>query len=149
MAQNILTDAGLEQYEISAFARPGFSSQHNSGYWKGTPFLGFGPSAFSYYQGRRFRNICHLQRYHDALKKGESPIDFEEELSPEAQQKELLAIQLRLMQGANLKDFILSNETKLNINNLIRLELLREEKNILFLTPKGILLYDSVAIELI
>ena len=54
---------GLQRYEISAFAQPGFESQHNTGYWIGRPFLGLGPSAFSYWEGKRFRNIAHLSRY--------------------------------------------------------------------------------------
>lgn len=148
-AQEILTSSGFEQYEISAFAKPGFHSKHNSGYWLGTPFLGFGPSAFSYYQGKRFRNFCHLAKYTENLKNKLSPIDFEEELKPDDQQKELLAIHLRLMQGANLDQFSLSEETKINITKLIDLNLLKKENNTLFLTQKGILLYDSVAIELI
>jgi putative oxygen-independent coproporphyrinogen III oxidase len=148
-AQEILGAFGFEQYEISAFAKPGFASQHNSGYWMGTPFLGFGPSAFSYYAGKRFRNIANLKRYSDALKRGESPVDFEEELSPESRQKELLAIQLRLLNGVELQQFTLPEETKNNIDNLIELELLKREEETLLLTQKGILLYDSVAIELI
>lgn len=56
-----LENMGLERYEISAFAKPGFESKHNSGYWKARPFLGIGPSAFSYWNGQRFRNIANLK----------------------------------------------------------------------------------------
>ena len=40
--------AGFDHYEISNFALPGFQSRHNSSYWTGTPYLGFGPGAHSY-----------------------------------------------------------------------------------------------------
>ncbi len=42
------TDAGLEHYEISNFARSGMRSRHNSSYWNATPYLGLGPGAHSY-----------------------------------------------------------------------------------------------------
>src|SRR5258708_25562872 len=42
-----LNGAGIAQYEISNFARPGFESQHNLRYWLRRPYLGFGVDADS------------------------------------------------------------------------------------------------------
>ncbi|MGH9581296.1 MAG: coproporphyrinogen-III oxidase family protein, partial [Terriglobales bacterium] len=42
-----LEAAGLVQYEISNFARPGFESRHNLKYWTRQPYLGFGVDAHS------------------------------------------------------------------------------------------------------
>jgi oxygen-independent coproporphyrinogen-3 oxidase len=42
-----LNAAGIEQYEISNFARPGFESKHNLKYWTRQPYLGFGVDAHS------------------------------------------------------------------------------------------------------
>ncbi|MBQ2438039.1 MAG: radical SAM family heme chaperone HemW, partial [Clostridia bacterium] len=49
-----LEAAGLQQYEISNFARPGFESRHNLKYWRCEEYLGFGPSAHSFFRGERF-----------------------------------------------------------------------------------------------
>jgi putative oxygen-independent coproporphyrinogen III oxidase len=42
-----LGQAGLRQYEISNFARPGFECRHNLGYWANRPYVGIGPGASS------------------------------------------------------------------------------------------------------
>lgn len=50
----MLASFGIEQYEISNFAVPGFESRHNTKYWTLTPYLGIGKSAHSFWNGRRF-----------------------------------------------------------------------------------------------
>jgi oxygen-independent coproporphyrinogen-3 oxidase len=140
---------GLKRYEISAFARPGFESKHNTGYWTGRPFHGLGPSAFGYINGTRGRNVANLKKYAEELQSGRSPHDFEETLSEEAKNKELLSIGLRLLQGVKLKDFSISEETKKEISKLIDDQLLISSQGQLKLTPRGLLFYDDVATSLI
>ena len=130
----------LERYEISAFGLP---SIHNIGYWTARPFLGFGPSAFSYWEGKRFRNILNLPKYTQALQSKSSPVDFIEELSPKAKTRELLAIRLRLLNGAPLPPM------EPDIEKLITKNWLKIEDARLKLTEQGLLFYDSVASELI
>lgn len=154
MAIEKLEGAGLKIYEISAFAKPECYSKHNTGYWTGRPFIGLGPSAFSYWEGKRFRNIANLNRYYQALKTNASPIDFEEELEPYAHRRELLVIQLRLRSGINLTEFEKTNgpldlETKNNVDRLISNQLLTLNNGKLSLTYRGMLCYDSIASELI
>lgn len=154
MAVEELESHGLARYEISAFAKPGYYSRHNVGYWTGRSFLGLGPSAFSYWEGKRFRNVANLSRYTKSLCAGDSPVDFEEELSPFSHVREMLAIQLRLLSGVDLNFFqkihgTFDDETKQTLVKLETEGLLERINNQIQLTKKGILFYDTVAVELI
>lgn len=150
MAIQTLESLGLKRYEISAFAKTGFTSRHNIGYWTGRPFLGFGPSAFSYWENERFRNDAHLERYARALKENVSPVDFRETLPLLQRNSELLAVRLRLLEGADLSLFQpLSSETKQAIDRCVEYQLLQRTDSLIRLTERGLLLYDSVATELI
>lgn len=149
-----MNDNGLLQYEISAFAKRDLYSRHNVGYWTGRPFLGFGPSAFSYWEGRRFRNVANLSRYLKALQEDRSPIDFEEKLEPEKHQRELLAIALRLLRGVDIAEFqnehgFLSKGLMDTLEKLEKEDFLIKKNGVLILSAKGLLFYDSVAVEII
>jgi oxygen-independent coproporphyrinogen-3 oxidase len=65
-----LAAAGLERYEISNFARPGFESRHNGKYWDDAPFLGFGMSAHSYRGATRSWNHDRFMAYCRAVEEG-------------------------------------------------------------------------------
>ena len=54
---------GFRQYEISNFARPGAESAHNLHYWNAEPYLGLGPAAHSFLDGRRFYYPRDLSAY--------------------------------------------------------------------------------------
>lgn len=149
-----LNAMGLHQYEISAFAKPGFHSKHNTGYWTARPFLGFGPSAFSYWEGARFRNIPHLNRYHKKLEEGESPVDFSEKLDETAARRELLAVQIRLKEGVDLTDFQKKNgkmdsELVKTIADLETDGFITRQDTTIKLTHRGVLFYDTVATEIV
>jgi oxygen-independent coproporphyrinogen-3 oxidase len=147
-ALEALERIGLKRYEISAFSIPGFESKHNLGYWTGRPFLGFGPSAFSYWEGERFRNVPHLNRYSQLLIKDQSPIDFRERLPYPANENELLAVRLRLKEGVNWNSQW-SEETKRAIEKLKLDRFLVQKNDRLQLTEQGMLFYDTVASEII
>lgn len=141
--------AGLKRYEISAFAKPGLQAVHNTGYWMGFPFFGLGPSAFSYWEGRRFQNTPDLKKYLNCLRQGESAIDFSEQLTDNESIKELIAIRLRLLEGISLEDFLFPQETLETLEKLIDAGLLERENRRIRLSTNGLLFYDSVAQELI
>lgn len=145
---------GLKRYEISAFARDACYSRHNVGYWTARPFLGLGPSAFSYWEEERFRNIAHLGRYVEKLRKDESPVDFREKLGYEEHLRELLAVELRLMKGVNLEEFqnrhgALTHSMLETVRALIQSEFLLEDNHVLILSEKGKNFYDTVAAEIV
>jgi oxygen-independent coproporphyrinogen-3 oxidase len=104
-AAEALEAAGYERYEISNFARPGFGSRHNLKYWRDVPFLGVGPSAWSYLEGRRFRRVADLPRYLAGVESGAMPCDPPGEhdgLDAERRLAEAIVLGLRLREGVDL-----------------------------------------------
>ncbi len=142
-ALQILEKHGLHRYEISAFAKDNQISKHNIGYWTNRPFLGFGPSACSYWQGKRFRNVANLNRYAKALSQNEDPIDFSETLNPLESLKESLCISLRLLSGLPLQNW--PPNISSGLSELEKMGLLETKHNHLRLTEKGLLFHDTVA----
>ena len=59
----VLGGAGFAQYEISNFSEPGCESRHNLKYWNGEEYLGIGPSAHSFLEGRRFHSPRSLESF--------------------------------------------------------------------------------------
>jgi oxygen-independent coproporphyrinogen III oxidase len=141
-AMSILETAGYEHYEISNYARPGFQSAHNKGYWSGADYLGIGPSAFSTIGMARYQNVADFRRYADAILTGKSPIASHEQLTPEIKRAEKIALGLRTCDGASaelLEPF--ANEAR----EFVRLGLLRRARDRFVLTPAGKAVADSVA----
>lgn len=97
--------AGYEHYEISNFARPGCYAQHNTGYWQGVPYLGFGPSAHSYDgERRRSYNVASLRDYIAGMERGAR--DYEEELLGEEElQHEYILTRMRTQWGIVYADY--------------------------------------------
>lgn len=97
-------EAGFEHYEISNFALPGYHSRHNSSYWTGEAYLGFGPGAHSF-DGRRTRRSNHssLSNYLSAGGGGEVPHDVEV-LSDEELYEEAVMCGLRTCRGVDLAE---------------------------------------------
>jgi len=98
-AETMLKEAGFDRYEISNYAKPGFSCRHNLLYWTGGDYLGLGPSAQSYVNGIRFGTIPNLTAYMDSLTKGRLPITERIALSEAEQQRDALVFGLRRIEG--------------------------------------------------
>ena len=102
--KNKLSTEGIQQYEISNFSKKEKESIHNSNYWKGKPYLGIGPSAHSYNGKYRSWNISNNIKYLKAIEKNTLPSE-QEELDRSTLINESIMIQLRMMEGINLKRF--------------------------------------------
>ena len=112
-----MEQAGLQQYEISNFGRPGHFAVHNTSYWKGTPYLGIGPSAHSFSGTARRWNAAHNVRYAQAVNSGERY--WEEELLTAAQRtNEMILTGLRTIWGVTLAE--LPVEIRVQHDDIIR-----------------------------
>ena len=146
--------AGYEHYEISNFALPGLHARHNTGYWQGVPYLGFGPSAHSF-DGRRTRsyNVPSLKTYTTELLSGLRPYE-EEHLSDEELQHEYVMTRLRTQWGIPLKEYqelfggkaleVLLHEARPHLEA----GRLTNQSGVLRLTPSGVFVSDGIIADL-
>ena len=80
-AHDLLTAAGLEHYELSNFAKPGFECAHNIGYWRQRDCLALGMSACGYRDGARTRNARSYEAYCAAIEAGQTATEDTETLA--------------------------------------------------------------------
>ena len=146
-----LSEAGLAQYEISNFAKPGFESRHNSSYWNETPYLGVGPSAHSYNLLTRSWNVSNVSQYIKSISKDILP--FEEELIDDiTRYNDLVTTALRTKKGILLNTlqgdfsrYILEQGSGFIKEGMI----MKTTDNRLALTRKGYYVSDAIMAELI
>ncbi|RUM88506.1 MAG: coproporphyrinogen III oxidase [Thermodesulfatator sp.] len=153
MIPEILEAHGFGRYEISNYARPGFTCRHNLLYWHLKPYLGLGPAAASFFQGKHLRNPEDLEGYLRSLGEGRLPVQVEEVLEEEAALKEALFLGLRLLEGVDLEELsrrfgrdpaqLFASE----ISRLAALGLVHLEGGRLKLTKKGLLLANQVQLH--
>jgi len=148
-----LENAGYINYEFSNFGKPGYFSQNNSGYWKGKPYLGIGPSAHSFDGNKRSWNISNNIKYIKSINEGNIPLAFEV-LSVTDKYNEYIMTGLRTMWGVSLvkvendfgkryRDYLLEQVEK-HVEN----QLLYFEDDTLKITKKGKFLGDGIASDL-
>lgn len=94
-----LSHAGYAQYEISNFARPGMESRHNLKYWLGGEYMGFGPSAHSWFGGRRYSFVRDLDGYVKGIFYNGSIIDESRLISRRERGKEYIMLRMRTARG--------------------------------------------------
>jgi len=98
--------AGYEHYEISNLCKPGFSSRHNTKYWTGASYYGFGCSAHSFDgRSRRWSNQRDVLRYVENIEQGASPVVEEQELTAADLRAEALFLGMRMMRGVDVREY--------------------------------------------
>ena len=100
-----LERAGLPQYEISNFAKPGYESRHNLRYWLTRPYIGFGPGAHSDFGGRRYSFVRDLDAYIRGVLEGGDIIDASELIPQRERCGEYLMLRLRTTRGGDGQEY--------------------------------------------
>ena len=141
----LLRKNGFEHYEISNFAKPGFRSRHNMKYWDLSEYLGLGPGAHSFMNGRRFAFARDIKAYIN----GEDILRDEEEVPSFQRQGEYLMVRLRTADGVDFLEL----EKRYNIDStpyeeafrsLLGSGLVAHQGTRWRLTEKGFLVSNSI-----
>jgi oxygen-independent coproporphyrinogen III oxidase len=145
-AADVLSQADFEHYEVSNFARRGRESRHNRAYWEGASYLGIGPSAHSFHEGKRWWNQRSWVDYRDCVQAGRDPCVEEEFVGEPARTLERIWLGLRTASG-----LLLPEQTPATLRLLQQWQRegwARCKRECVRLTPSGWLLLDRLAVDL-
>ncbi|MEO8852904.1 MAG: radical SAM family heme chaperone HemW [Ginsengibacter sp.] len=149
----MLKKAGYENYEISNFAKPGFRSRHNSSYWQGKSYIGFGPSAHSFNGEKRTWNVANNSEYIKSIQQNILP--SEEEILTKSQKiNEYVMTSLRTIEGLDLNyiESWFSLQQKNRVNEILKLKIdpsnYERINEKIILTDSGKLIADRISVEL-
>ncbi len=147
-----LQENGFEHYEISNFAHEGFYSKHNSAYWLGYDYRGFGLSASSFLDGVRFKNTDNLENY----LKNKDIVVSTERLDRKSRLKEAFVLLLRMKNGVDMELFNKTYDTDIKdlygktIEMLKDTDMLKEKDGKIYLNgPKAMVVSNAILSELI
>lgn len=129
LTDELLTEAGLVNYEVSNWARPGHECRHNLLYWRQQNYRGFGSAAHSHHDGHRWWNLRTPERYIDAVESGESTEAAGEWLDDDTRRFEGLELALRMSEGvprdaldaAELGDLVVDDGQRIRLTRRGRL----------------------------
>lgn len=150
LAADELAREGYRQYEISNFCRAGGECLHNVNYWRNGAYIGVGPSAAGYVDGRRYKNVANIAAYVRMMDDAGHAVVEEESVTGALLAGETIMMQLRLNDGIDLAS--LHDRTGIDllrasggeVEQLAEGGLLRVSAGRLALTPEGRLVGDYV-----
>jgi oxygen-independent coproporphyrinogen-3 oxidase len=141
LVDDLLTAAGMANYEVSNWSRPGHECRHNRVYWSQGDYLGFGSAAHSHRAGRRWWNVRTPDRFIELIDAGKSAESAGESLDDEARRIEGLQLSLRTTAGVPEESFDAEDLQMMG-------DLLSVENGRARLTRAGRLLANEVALRL-
>lgn len=153
--QYVLMQAGLQRYEISNYAQPGYQCRHNINYWQNGEYIGLGVGAVAFLNNTRYTAIAHAEQFCEHLEKGLEVWVDKEKLDREAAFRETVIMGLRMTTGVSLaaltERFGINGETYYSetLHRLMRQGMLRIVQGRLQLTAQGFLLANTVMAELV
>jgi len=155
--KNFLELNGFNHYEISNFAKKGKESKHNLNCWEQKHYIGFGVSAHSYIEDKRFCNISNLEKYIKNLEKNEIKLNkiIEETQTLEDKKKEYMMLGFRKIEGISISKFkekFVDNPIYLyreSLNKLVKEGLIEITLDNIKLTNKGLDLANLVFEEFV
>lgn len=143
----LMRERGFDRYEISNFSKPGYESRHNLKYWRLEDYLGFGPSAHSLFEGRRFYVPDDLKSF---ISHTVQPTLTEDDC-PDALEEYIL-LSLRIASGISLeqiKSLGGSDEAVLKAaKRFISAGLLELNNGIISLTDSGCLVSNGIILAI-
>lgn len=144
-----LEEMGLNQYEVSNFAKIGKESVHNKKYWNCKEYLGLGISSHSYLNDERYSNTINLSKYMKELQNGSIPVDFREELDVSTKKFEYIIMNMRLKEGFLISDYNsffdsdFLEENKKAVENGLENKVVEIKDDRIYFTKKGFDIMDS------
>lgn len=146
-----LQQKGYIHYEVSNFAHnPKLISKHNIKYWNHTNYLGFGPSAHSLWQDKRWSNEASIINYIKNLYEGKYPDRYEENINGKTKEFEKIFLSLRTISGLSIKEFNRSfkcsfmDKYKKEVDELLNGGFARLTDNTIHLTSEGLYICDEI-----
>jgi oxygen-independent coproporphyrinogen-3 oxidase len=154
LADDRLTAAGFEWYEISNWARPGEECRHNLLYWEQGQYVGIGCAAHGHHiaadgMARRWWNVRTPERYIAAISAGASPEAGNEVLDAAGRSRERLALALRTREGVALIGETAGQAFADCVDELVEAGLLEPRGDRMALTRRGRLLGNDVAVRML
>lgn len=154
MGQSRLRDAGYQQYEVSAYARPGSRARHNLNYWTFGDYLGIGAGAHGKLTDVISGNIQRTERlktpltYMNTALSGTAPGTIRTVPKDEIP-FEFLMNGLRLREGFKMEDFRTRTGMKLEVlepmlSHLITQKLLEKTDDSIRCSPEGFNFLDTI-----
>ncbi len=154
-----LRKEGFKRYEVSNYSRPGFKSKHNSAYWSMKPYIGFGPSACSFLNNTRWKNLPDTEMYIRNINSGNDIRrirEYTEEITRDMAETEILFTGLRTSSGIILEEFrkrcgkdLISGKRAGIVSELIDKGYAAVDSTRLRLTEKGMDMADGITTRLI